>query len=71
MSKQILAIQEKINAAKNISALKPAKKIEAAESILNDAIELVADIESRLCSVEQILDLSNLELLMNGGEYGS
>lgn len=71
MNKRIIAIKEKINAAQQISNLKPAKKIEAAESILNDAIELVSDIESRLCSVEQILELSNLELLMNGGEYGS
>jgi type II restriction/modification system DNA methylase subunit YeeA len=71
LNKRIIAIKEKINAAQHISNLKPAKKIEAAESILNDAIELVSDIESRLCSVEQILELSNLELLMNGGEYGS
>ncbi len=42
----------------------------AAENILTDAVELVADIDYRLEQVEQALSLSNLEQLINGGDDG-
>lgn len=61
-------IKEKIADASKLSPLQAGKKIAAAENILNDAIELVADIDYRLEQVEQVLSLSNLEQLINGGD---
>lgn len=68
MNKKLLVIKQKIADASKLSPLQAGKKIAAAESILNDAIELVADIDYRLEEVEQILRLSNLEQLINGGD---
>ena len=68
MNKKLLVIKEKIADASKLNPLQAGKKIAAAESILNDAIELVADIDYRLEQVEQILSLSNLEQLINGGD---
>ncbi|KPH92352.1 hypothetical protein AMS57_02180 [Pseudoalteromonas undina] len=67
MNKKLLVIKEKIADASKLSPLQAGKKIAAAENILNDAIELVADIDYRLEQVEQVLSLSNLEQLINGG----
>ena len=61
-------IKEKIADASKLNPLQAGKKIAAAENILNDAIELVADIDYRLEQVEQVLSLSNLEQLINGGD---
>ncbi|NWL16327.1 hypothetical protein FHG08_11555 [Pseudoalteromonas sp. Scap03] len=68
MNKKLLVIKEKIADASKLSPLQAGKKIAAAENILNDAIELVADIDYRLEQVEQVLSLSNLEQLINGGD---
>lgn len=67
MNKKLLIIKEKIADASKLSPLQAGKKIAAAESILNDAVELVADIDYRLEQVEQVLSLSNLDQLINGG----
>lgn len=66
-STRLITIKEKIKAAQQLSALQAGKKIQAAESILTDAVELVADIEHRLDKVEQLLELCNLDDLINGG----
>ena len=69
-SNRLIKIKEQIQAAKKLSTLQAGKKIAAAEMILTDAVELVADIEHRLDQVEQILSLSNLEQLISGGSDG-
>ncbi|PLT23521.1 hypothetical protein [Pseudoalteromonas sp. MelDa3] len=69
-SNRLIKIKEQIQAAKKLNKLQAGKKIEAAESILTDAVELVADIEHRLDKVEQILGLCNLDDLVNGGANG-
>lgn len=69
-STRLINIKEKIKAAQQLSALQAGKKIQAAESIMHDAVELVAEIEQRVDSIERMLSLCDLDGLVNGGGDG-
>lgn len=69
-STRLISIKQKIKAAQQLSALQAGKKIQAAESILTDAVELVAELEHRIDSVERVLSLCDLNELVNGGGDG-
>ncbi|MBO7928005.1 hypothetical protein J5X91_17325 [Pseudoalteromonas sp. K222D] len=67
---KIIEIKQKISDAKKLSPLQAGKKVALAEGAIDGAIEVICDIEYRLEQVEQILSLSNLEALINGGDDG-
>ncbi|MCP4060352.1 MAG: hypothetical protein GY738_24280 [Pseudoalteromonas sp.] len=69
-STRLITIKEKIRAAQQLSALQAGKKIQAAENIMNDAVELVAELEQRVDSIERMLSLCDLDGLVNGGPNG-
>lgn len=61
MSKQLLAVQQKIAEAKACSSLKAAKKVQLAEQAVDGAIELITEIMARLESLENALELRGFE----------
>ncbi|MCP5005660.1 MAG: hypothetical protein GY941_17250 [Planctomycetes bacterium] len=69
-STRLITIKEKIRAAQQLGALQAGKKIQAAENIMNDAVELVAELEQRVDSIERMLSLCDLGGLVNGGGDG-
>lgn len=69
-SSRLINIKQKIKAAQQLGALQAGKKIQAAENIMNDAVELVAELEQRVDSIERMLSLCDLDGLVNGGSDG-
>jgi len=65
-SSRLINIKQKIKAAQQLGALQAGKKIQAAESIMHDAVEL----EQRVDSIERMLSLCDLDGLVNGGGDG-
>lgn len=60
MNNKLIDIKVKIVAAKKLSAIQAGKKIQAAESILDDAVEFIDELDGRVSKVERTNDFLDL-----------